>query len=227
MITRDVAGTFYVPAFDRKMFGSCAATRYDPCCGYNPQMCDGVGTERSGWNGRIIDRLGLPAHFTQARVIAHALARIECCSTGTLTTGYRGQYVGLAVGLDHACSTGAGWSAFSTASWSAEVPAYLLSTATSENAFLATGCTTSTSANPCAFCTSTAGALVTAAAVFDLTAAKRFVRVVVTPRIESTGCSIQVPVEAGIEFGGAQHAPAIWAGLTGKPIVTSACSTST
>lgn len=229
MITRDISGTFYVPAFDRKMFGSCAATRYDPTCGYNPQMCDGVGTERSGWNGRIIDRLALPTQFTSARAIATSFARIECCSTGEIgKNGAKGlQYIGLAVGLDHNCSTGTGWSAFSTASWSAEMPGYLLSTATSENAFLTTACATSSGLNPTLFCTSTAGGVVTAEAVFDLTAAKRFIRVVVSPRIESTGCSIQMPVEAGILFGGAVGAPPVYADLSGTLIRTSGCSTST
>lgn len=229
MITRDISGTFYVPAFDRKMFGSCAATRYDPCCGYNPQMCDGVGTERSGWNGRIIDRLSLPTGFTNARVIATSLAVLEHCSTGVGAAEWRANYVGLAVGLDHNCSTGAGWTAFSTASWSAEKPGYLLSTAGStQDGYLGTSSTTSTSLNPMAFVLSTsARGVVSAEAIFDLTAAKRFIRVVVTPRIESTGCSIGLPVEAGILFGGAANAPAEWSGLTGKLIVTTGCSTST
>lgn len=229
MITRDVSGTFYVPAFDRKMFGSCAATRYDPCCGYNPQMCDGVGTERSGWNGRIIDRLALPSQFTNARVIASSLAALEHCSTGVGAAEWRANYIGLAVGLDHNCSTGAGWTAFSTASWSAETAGYLLSTAGStQNGYLATSSTTSTSLNPMAFVLSTsARGIVSAEAVFDLTAAKRFIRVVVSPRIESTGCSIQMPVEAGILFGGAQSQPPVWADLGAALIRTTGCSTST
>jgi len=221
MITRDITGALYVPAFDQKTFGSCASPRFDHTCGYNPIACDGVGTVRSGFNGRIIDRLALPTQFNSALVVAQGMALVECCSTGQVGS-YRTNYIGLAVGLDHNCSTGAGWVAFATEAWSTEFPAFLQSTASTWNQYLTTATDTGS-----ALCTSTGQALVSAFSVFDLTNAKRYVRICVVPRIESSGCSVTVPIHGGILFHGAQVAPTPVFNADARIVVTSGCSTST
>jgi hypothetical protein len=214
MITRNLAGAFVVPAFDLKTFKSCdGAPSY--ACGYNPTD--------SGFNGRIIDRLGLPTQFNAAMVVARCFGVFEASSTGQ-TGSFRQSYMGISVGLDHNCSTGAGWAAFTTAAWSTEQALYLQSTASSWNQYLTTATDTGN-----ALCTSTGQAIGGAVALFDLTAAKRYIRVVVTPTIHSSGCALQMPITADIIFGQAMESPTKYADIPPRVqiVVTTACSTST
>ena len=76
--------------------------------------------------------------------------------------------------------------------------------------------------------TATGPAAAHASAAFDLTGAKRFVRMVVTPRILATDCGthLGVTVTGGITFTNPTEAPGNYA-KSGRIIVTSACSTST
>lgn len=214
MITRDLTGAFVVPAFDLKSFQSCdGGPSYS--CGYNPTD--------SGFNGRIIDRLGLPTQFNAALVVARTFAAFEASSTGQVGS-FRQSYMALAVGLDHNCSTGAGWTAFATGQWSSAHALYLQSTASTWNQYLGTATDTGN-----ALCTSTGFAIGGATAVFDLTAAKRYIRVVVTPTIHSSGCALQMPVTADVIFGHPSHSPKTYADVAADKVivVTSACSTST
>jgi len=214
MITRDLAGAFVVPAFDLKTFKSCdGGPSYT--CGYNPTD--------SGFNGRIIDRLGLPTQFNAATVVARCFGVFEASSTGQLGS-YRQSYMALSVGLDHNCSTGAGWVAYATGQWSTEQALYLQSTASSWNQYLGTATDTGN-----ALCTSTGFAIGGAVATFDLTGAKRYIRVVVTPVIHSSGCALQMPVTADIVFSQPQVAPLRYGDIPDDAVivVTSACSTST
>jgi hypothetical protein len=214
MITRDIAGVFVVPAFDLKTFKSCdGGPSY--ACGYNPT--------NSGFNGRIIDRLGLPTQYNSALVVAESLAVFEASSSGQVGS-FRQSYLGLSVGLDHNCSTGAGWTAYATGCWSSEHALYLQSTASTENQYLATATDTGN-----ALCTSTGFAIGGVAAAFDLTGAKRYIRVVVAPTIHSSGCALQMPVTASVIFGAPTHAVKAYADVPADAVivVTSACSTST
>ncbi len=214
MITRDLAGTFVVPAFDLKTFKSCD-TAPSVSCGYNPTD--------SGFNGRIIDRLGLPTQFNAAMVVARCFAVFEASSTGQVGS-FRQDYMALSVGLDHNCSTGAGWTAYATGMWSSEQALYLQSTASTWNQYLATATDTGN-----ALCTSTGFAIGGATAVFDLTGAKRYIRVVVTPVLHSSGCALQMPVTADLIFAHGVNAPVAYADIPADTVivVTSACSTST
>ena len=137
MITRDISGLFVVPAFDLKTFKSCdTAPAYS--CGYNPTVCGAAGsTGGTGFNGRIIDRLGLPANYNSVLALAHGVCLFEASSTGQVGS-YRQVYMSLGVGIDHNCSTGAGWTALSTERWVIGEPAYLQSTASSWNQYLTT-----------------------------------------------------------------------------------------
>lgn len=221
MITRDISGLFVVPAFDLKTFKSCdTAPAYS--CGYNPTVCGAAGsTGGTGFNGRIIDRLGLPANYTNVLAQATAICAFECSSTGQVGS-YRQTYMALGVGIDHNCSTGAGWSALSTANWVLNEPAYLQSTASSWNQYLTTATDTGS-----ALCTSTGMALAVASGIFDLTTAKRFIRICVVPEIHSSGCALQMPVTGQFIFGAPSEAPPPDIPVDAVIVVTSACSTST
>lgn len=220
MITRDISGLFVVPAFDLKTFKSCdTAPAYS--CGYNPTVCGAAGsTGGTGFNGRIIDRLGLPAHYTSVLALANGICAFECSSTGQVGT-YRQVYMSLGVGIDHNCSTGAGWSALSTDKWVIQ-PAFLQSTASSWNQYLTTATDTGS-----ALCTSTGMALAEARGVFDLSQAKRYIRMVVIPEIHSSGCALQMPVTGQFIFGSPAEAPPPDIPVDVRIVVTSACSTST
>ena len=214
MITRDAVGAFVVPAFDLKTFKSCdGGPSYT--CGYNPVD--------SGFNGRIIDRLGLPTQFATAMVVARCFGVFEASSTGQIGS-YRQSYMAVSVGLDHNCGTASGWSPLTTGCWSTEQALYLQSTASSWNQYLATATDTGN-----ALCTSTGQAIGGAVAVFDLSAAKRYLRVVVTPTIHSSGCALQMPITADLVFMHPQHSPKYYGDVPDDAVivVTSACSTST
>ncbi len=223
MITRDIAGAFVVPAFDPKEFKSCdTAPSYS--CGYNPTVCGTAGsTGGTGFNGRIIDRQALPTQFNNCLVIARGFGELAASSTGQVGS-FRQNFMSLAVGLDHNCSTGAGWAAYATECWPAAKPGYLhlRSTASTWNQYLGTATDTGN-----ALCTSTGFVLLSAVGAFDLTGAKRFIRCVVIPELHSSGCGALMPVTADIVFGGAVEQPVRLMAADDVLIVTSACSTST
>ena len=105
MITRDLAGAFYVTGFDARTFHSSAkeigaggiatGNANSTFLGYNPTSC--------GFNGRIIDRYGLPEFYQSVLVMAAGQALgFDMSSTGVLAAqGLHVNYIGLSVGLDH------------------------------------------------------------------------------------------------------------------------------
>jgi len=229
MITRDLAGAFYVTGFDARTFHSSAkeigaggiatGNANSTFLGYNPTSC--------GFNGRIIDRYGLPEFYQSVLVMAAGQALgFDMSSTGVLAAqGLHVNYIGLSVGLDHNCSTGSGWEAFSTGQWSGEKAAYAYNACSTHIGLLTTATSTSDGLQNS---TSTGPALASVAHAFDLTGAKRYIRMVVTPRLLASDCGVHngVDVHGGLLFGHPQHAPTNYTKV-GRISVTSACSTST
>ncbi|MEY4762846.1 MAG: hypothetical protein RLZZ200_2702 [Pseudomonadota bacterium] len=223
MITRDLAGSFYVQAFNEKTFGSSAQ---EIGAGFPNCTASGYNPTDNGFNGRIIDRLGLPGQFNSVLVIARGQFSPDMSSTGVLgAQGLHANYVGLSVGLDHNCSTGAGWTAYATGQWSDRTAAYMYCCCSTHQGFLTTATSTSDGLQNS---TSTGPGVVTVSQAFDLSGAKRFVRMVVTPTIFATDCAVHngVTVTGSLLFGGAVERPAN-PNKQGRIHVTSACSTST
>lgn len=182
MITRDLTGLCSVQAMGPiAALHSCTVTGFTSACGSNNMSAFGNGAI----SGFVIDRLALPGQYTALLVSVAGFGPIN-----SSTTSCRLQYVSVGLGLQHAgCST-AGWVDYSTGSFVTVAGRYV-STATSTadawwNAGLGAAIGTLTTAATTS--TSTGTQELVAGAIFDLTGAERFVRVVVAPRLETTGC---------------------------------------
>lgn len=241
MITRDVNQLFVVPALvHNARFHSCTVTGF---------TCYGVGAGVSGlgtselFPGFIIDRLGLPRHFNSLMVAPVIYGDIATSGDGAVCIN------SLTAGVMHASASGGTFAAYSTDNWFFEKALWRQSTATStaHGSFTQvqrdvgltteigigglTGSATSTAAGVAgqdmvAGTTST-GFLYYAGAgpVFDLGGAKRFIKVTMRTKFETTGCgSGGYHMSAAAIFGEPDEARPPFA--PGKRIlVTSGCAT--
>jgi hypothetical protein len=224
MITRHLAETQVVHAFDQVSFHSCTVSGLVCSCGAQ----DTGGALPFSYTGRLIDRLGLNRNFNAVVIAPSAYGAL-----GASATACSIRYFGLSLGLQHAASTAGPFVDYSTADWPAETALQGVSTATSTGdpyysvgnasisannaALLTTGLTTSTSTGYATYVGQNSGAI-------PLTGAARFIRIIVAPHIEATGCaSPPLLVSASLVFGQPDSAP----GVTplGRVAVTSACST--
>jgi len=229
MITRDLANLQVVGAFDSPAAGdfhSCTVTGFTCTCG------GFVSTDIGflGFGGRMIDRLGLRENF--AAVAAAVKARANVATSVESTAMLR--YYGVTIGLQHSSSTcSGGFSNYSTGQWVNDYPLVEVSTATSTGAsyytvegadvaavtarLMTTGLSSSTSTGYAEY----AGP----AAEFDLCGAKRFIRMMVAPHIEATGCaSPSLSVTGVLIFGDPGSGPHS-TNIRGRIHVTSGCST--
>jgi hypothetical protein len=225
MITRDLAGVDVVTAFDIKTFYSCTVSGFTCTCSAGST----VGALPNSYAGRIIDRLALGRSYRAVVIAPVAHGPVITCVESTAHLAY----LALSVGLQHACTTGeSGFVDFSTEDWPAEQPLQVVTTATSTGAsyfsasakefsdnaaaIMTTALTSSTSTAYAALATSNIKAI-------DITDAKRYLRVLIQPRIESTGCAgPNMNVSASLVFGIPDEAPGI--APRGRVFVTSACS---
>lgn len=224
MITRFVAETESVSAFDNVTFHSCTVTGFTCSCG----TVDTGGALPNSYAGRIIDRLGLQKNFAAVKVVPSGFATFEASATSCTIN-----YVGVSLGVQHSSSTcSGGFTDLSTADWPAEQAFQRVSTATStgdanytqEAGFVSpnvaslasTAASTSTSTGYGTLNTYGSGAI-------SLNSAKRYLRVLVAPHIETTGCGGSfASISASLLFGHPGEAPQT--GLRARVAVTSACS---
>ena len=194
----------------------------------------GTFPNSTGFAGYIIDRLGLSQNFNSVAIGVQARANYSPISSADSTAHFT--YYGLGIGLQHSSSTcSGGFTDYSTADWKVDQPFVVVTTATSTaSAFytvegagvadsIASVLTTAlTSA------TSTGNALFIGgpAPVFNIAPAKRFIRAVIGPHIETSGCGqASMFVQGGVMvFGDPDKGPAD-STIRGRVHVTSACST--
>lgn len=229
MITRDLANTQSVGAFNAPAAGdfhSCTVTGFTCTCG------GFVSTDIGflGFGGRIIDRLGLRENFAAVVAAVQAKANVTTSAESTAMV----KYYGLTIGLQHSSSTcSGGFSNYSTDEWVNDYPLVEVSTATSTGAsfysvegadvaaasarLMTTGLTSSTSTGYAEY----AGR----APVFDLVGAKRYIRMMIAPHIEATGCGSPTLSVNGILIFGDPGAGPHSTSIRGRIHVTSGCST--
>lgn len=226
-ISRNFAGAEVVHAFDTKTFHSCTVSGFTCTCG---ALGSTSYAEPYGHAGRILDRLGLRTDFASVKPIVSAygnpLTSVE--STAHLS------YMAVTVGLQHSATTClADFEDLSTGDWIPEQPLQVVTTATSTGASyysregseisaavagaMSTALTSSTSTAYAALASYTPGAIA-------LQGANRFIRMVIQPRIETTGCGgASMNVTGTLLFGYPQETPQ--SSLRGRVFVTSACTT--
>ena len=237
MITRDVSGLEVITGFPLKNFMGCTlaapANGFAPSVGYSSGPAPNTGLTYA-WPGYMIDRQGLPRGYQSVKVQAGGSGVWVACSTGTWWA-----YFGMAIGLQHASATGGTWADYSTGSFAAERAAWYMATTSSTNdefynvrnpSGAKTGgyMTTSTNNNLLSDSISCGHLFANNSADFDLSQAKRYIRMLVAPRFESTGAcgGPQINITGSLVFGNPDEAPA--APLSNLRVyVTSGCSTST
>lgn len=226
MISRDLGGVNVVHAFDQKLFHSCTVSGFTCTCG----TVDTGGALPFSLAGYIIDRLGLTRSYNSVVLSAYGMGSRQS-SAGTCT----GDYVGVTLGLQHSSSTcSGGFTDYSTGTWQTERPFTWVTTATStaaspffsaEQALM--GAPASTQLSTAASTTTSTGyiALVGGpAAGVPLDGAKRFLRLLVAPHIETTGCGgSNANIGGVLIFGDEDESPAPTVSR-GRVHVTSACS---
>ncbi len=229
MINRALAGVVAVTALDEKAFHSCTVSGFFCTC----QPYTGAVALPFGLGGRIIDRLGLMDGYNTVAVVPSARGdRIGS------TTCYTDDYVGLATGIQHSSTTCLGnFTDYSTDNWGPERGLLWVTTATStgasgspaynnEAALLGAPATQILSTSR--VCSSSTGYLVHAGGVSTVVPAdglRRFIRVIVAPHIETTGCGgTNATVSAALLFGYPDKALPTLA-IRGRVHVTSACTT--
>lgn len=226
-ISRNFSGAEVVHAFDSKTFHSCTVSGFTCTCG----ALGSTGyAEPYGYAGRIIDRLGLRADFAAVKPVVSAYGNIL---TSVESTAHF-NYMDVTVGVQHSATTClADFEDLSTGDWINDQPLQVVTTATStsgtyysrENAeissaiagALSTAASSSTSTAYAALASYTPGA-------FALQGASRFLRMIVAPRIETTGCGgSSMVVQGALLFGYPAATPQ--SALRGRVFVTSACTT--
>ena len=234
MITRELKNIQVVGAFNTPSTGTghtLAAFHSCTVAGFTCTCAGVVSTDTGyfGFPGRMIDRLGLSENFSAVAVGVTARAAITTTVASTASV----QYHGLTIGLQHTCSTGGTWANYSTGSWIEDYPLVRVSTSTSTGdsyytaekarfsdfsaALMSTALTSSTSTGYAEY----AGP----APVFELTGAKRYVRPVIAPHIEVTGCGAPgLEVSGVLIFGHPDKGPHSTS-IRARVHVTSACST--
>ena len=230
MISRNLAGLVPVTAVSEASWHTSAGTASFCTC----QPYTGASALPFGLGGRIIDRLGLVEGYASVAVVPTATG-----DRSNSTTCFTNDYLGVSVGIQHSSTTCLGnFSDYSTENWAAERPLIWVTTATSTGSLAAPfynadaallGAPASqvlTTGRPCS---SSTGYLVLAGGpmtVVPTDGMKRFIRVIVSPRIETTGCGgiIATAIGASLIFGYADSAKAGTA-IRGRVHVTSGCST--
>ena len=234
MITRDVSQLQIVPAFRHQaMFVACGATNLGTC------TCDaGIAAAGSTWfPGYVIDRLGLTRLFNSVAVAPIAWAEVRVSDENARVQSYA-----VGVGLQHTCTTGGTWADLSTEEWIVDRGFWRQTTATATACAMYTAIqrdtadtlggnlTTTTSTadgvNAVSGSSSTGYAYYSGPpAVFDLTKAKRYLRVLVRPVINSTACdSGRMHLSAAAIFGEPSESPAPSQPVK-RILVTTGCST--
>ena len=222
MITRDTANLHAVSAFAPiAALHSCTVSGFTSACGSNNMSAFGNGAI----SGYVIDRLALPTLYNSANIGVIGYGPIQASATSC-----RLQFVSVGIGVQHAACSTAGWTDFSTGQWLTCQVGYYVSTATSTaDAWWNPGLGRAMGPMTCAATTSTSTGLVElrASQAFDLTGAERFIRVVVAPRIEATGCGGSYFFLNGhVNFDYGQVEPASLANM-GHVLYSTANSTST
>ena len=198
MITRDVKQLLVVPAFvHAQRFRACDAGSNVATC-----TCAGGSTAAgscSWFPGFIIDRLGLRESYRSVLIAPNVYGDINVSDENA-----RIFFQGISVGLQHTCTTGGTFADYSTGDWIEKVGLWRQTTATSTaptparlytavqydaadvlGEVMAT--TSSTSAG--APSTSTGQSYyVGPSAAFDLGGAKRYIRCMLKPIIDTTAC---------------------------------------
>lgn len=225
MISRSQAGLEVVHAFDLKQFTSCTVSGFTSACG----TVDTGGALPFSFAGRIIDRLGLRRNYNAVVPIISAHGTVNSSVESTALFNYQA----IAVGVQHASATGGTWADYSTEFWQAERPLVRVSTATStadsfysaEAAFISpntaalmsSAASSSTSTGYSAYVSGPVGAI-------PISGAKRYLRMLVAPSINCTGCGGPVVnVMGSLLFGAPDAAPAA-TDIRARIHVSSACS---
>jgi hypothetical protein len=203
MITRDVAQQFVVPAlYHSARFHSCTVAGLS--C-YTGGATSAIGTSEF-FPGFIIDRLGLPGAFRSLGVapLLYGDYGVSEPANGPVLTAT------LSVGVMHASASGGTYVAYSTGTWMVQQPLWRQTTSTSTSSAyftavqrdvgntseIGTGGLTSTSTSTSAGTSVVAGTSSTSfvyyagpLADFPIDGAKRFIKVVIRPQFETTGCA--------------------------------------
>lgn len=235
MITRDLASLQAVDGFNTPSTGagnapapfhSCTVAGFTSACA--GQLSTDVGY--FAWGGVLVDRLGLTQRFSAVAALVRARAQVTTSAESTAMV----KYYGVTIGLQHSSSTCSGdFENYSTGTWVEDYPLVQVSTATSttgsfytaegaivadaQAALMSTALTSSTSTGYAHY----AGPV----PVFPLEGAQRYIRMVVAPHIEVTGCgSPGLFVDGVLLFGYPDTAP-LSTSIKGRIQVTSACST--
>ncbi len=198
MITRDIGELQVVPAFRHNaQFQNCETGVVAGSC-----TCSG-GIAAAGstwWPGFTIDRLGLTHLFNSV-----AIAPLAWVDLRVSDENARVQSFAVGVGLQHTSASGGTWADLSTQEWIVDRGLWRQTTATATACAMYTAAqrdvadvlggnlTTTTSTadgvNQIAGSSSTGYAYYSGPpAIFDLSAAKRYLRVLVRPVINSTAC---------------------------------------
>ena len=203
MITRDVSQLMVVPALAHNVrFNSCTVTGFT--C-YTDGATSAIGSSEF-FPGFVIDRLGLPRQFNSLLV-----APVIYGHHGSTGAGAGDILVGtLSAGIMHASASGGTFAAYSTGDWLVGQGLWRQTTATSTANTMhsviqqdvgltteiglggLTSTTTSTASGQSAVAgTSSTGIVLYAGPgpVFDLTGAKRFIKVAIRTQFETTGCA--------------------------------------
>lgn len=238
MITRDIQQLQVVPAFVH-------AARFHTCTfnGVTSVACAAGGSSAIGSSeflpGFIIDRLGLSRNYNSLMVAPLVWGDYA-------TTGAGIFWAGLSFGVMDASASGGTFAAYSTADWvvSRGLWAQTTATSTSGNIFSAVqrdvGLTSNIGIGAVLSSTTSTGGGVTITSLttstgfcyyagpgasFSLQGAKRFVRVVIRPHLETTGCGAgTLDVRAAAIFGEPDEAPSP-TGPAKRILVTSGCAT--
>lgn len=235
MITRDIKELQVVPAFRHNAkFATCEALVATCTC------AGGVDAACSTWfPGFVVDRLGLTRGFNAVLIAPVVTADIASSDNAG---NARARYYGIGVGLQHTCTSGGTWSNYSTGQWIDDQGLWSQTTATATachtfysavqrdvgdtlGGIMATATSTTPGLSVQAGSSSTAFAYYSGpGAAFDLGGAKRYIRALVRPRIETAACAQGLmAVSAAFIFGEPGEAPA------GNPIkrilVTTGCAT--
>lgn len=238
MIARDVAQLQVVPAFRHNaQFMMCETGVVAGTC-----TCAGGVTAAGVANwfpGFIIDRLGLQQSFNSLAIAPNAWADLRVSDENAHFYHYA-----IGIGLQHTCTTGGTFADYSTGGWIDSEPLWRQTTATATACAMYTavqrdasdslgGMTLTTATSTASGVSATVGSTSTGyayyagpAAIFDLTAAKRYIRAVVKPIMNSTACgSGFIDLSATMLFGEPQVNPQQYPDPVKRILVTTGCAT--
>lgn len=236
MITRDVHQLYVVPAFvHNAKFVACGAANLGTCT-----CAGGVAAAGSTWfPGFTIDRLGLDRNYRSL-----LLAPVAFGDLNTSDENAKIKHQAIGVGLQHTSASGGTFADYSTGDWLEAQALWHQTTATSTGTYLFSQVQRDAAdvlGRVAATATSTAsgGALATGGpttstgwswyagpgAVFDLSGAKRFIRCLVRPVIETTACgALGFRADVAAVFGEPDVAQPDQ-GAIKRILVTTGCST--